>query len=112
MKDIINDVECEDMKIQIEVDEKIHSKIVDIILQNDEYHEKYKEYLRQVLNKLEMLYEQGIVDNLYAKVSETVKNSEERTHTYDEFLEEKEVLKKFIEGRIEKLKDGYLNLVY
>ena len=96
----------------IEVDEKIHSKIVDIILQNDEYHEKYKEYLRQVLNKLEMLYEQGIVDNLYVKVSETVKNSEERTHTYDEFLKEKQALEKFIESRIEKLKDGYLNLVY
>jgi hypothetical protein len=92
----------------IEVRYKIHSKIVDTILENEEYHQKYKEYLKQTLNKLQQLYNQGLIDKLYKQVDETVRDGTEKVHAYEEFLQEKKVLEDFIINRMDTLEYDYL----
>lgn len=80
-------------------DEKIYSRITEIILQNEEYLNKYYQYIEQTLLVFQNIENNNTVENLYEKTKDLVKANEKSIFSYGNYKAEVKELKRFIINR-------------
>lgn len=80
-------------------DEKIYSRITEIILQNEEYLNKYYQYIEQTLLVFQDIENDDTVQNLYEKTKDLVKANEKSIFSYGNYKTEIKELKRFIINR-------------
>lgn len=86
-------------------DEKIYSRITEIILQNEEYLNKYYQYIEQTLLVFQNIENDNTVQNLYEKTKDLVKANEKSIFSYGNYKAEIKKLENFIYNR----KNDYKN---
>lgn len=84
----------------IEYNERFHSKIVDIIMENEEYSKKYSQYLQETFEKLEKMQIEETIDKIDQTVEDIVKNTDNSIFTYEEYKQGVTKLKEYIRNRI------------
>lgn len=82
---------------------QVHSVVVDLIMENEQYLEKYNLYRKQTLEILEKMQEEEVVEQIHTKVDDIVKNTDNLIFSYEEYKQGVQNLKQFIDERI-KLK--------
>ena len=84
-------------------DDKIYSKLVEIIINDKEYTEKYKKYYFETLKKMNDMKIEDMIDDIDYKINEKVKINTNKIYSYEEYKNGLEELKKFIKSREEIL---------
>lgn len=90
----VKDIELSEYQYQV------HSIIVELIMENEEYLKKYNQYLQETINIIAEMNEQGVLDEIENNVSEIIKSTENEFYTYEEHKIEVEKVKDFIENRV------------
>lgn len=66
-------------------DDEIYSKLIEIILNDDEYAEKYKKYYFETLQKIKDMKIENIIYGIDNKIDEKVKNNRNKIYSYEEY---------------------------
>lgn len=85
----------------IEYNEEIHSKIIDIILENEKYSEKYSQYVQETFKKLDEMQIERYIDSVDVRIDAIVKNTDNLLFTYEEYKQGIQNLKQFLRNRID-----------
>lgn len=79
-----------------------HSKLIDIILENEIFLEKYNIYVNDILNIMDKMQLDKIIDEIDEKVSFIIQNDTSKYYSYEEYKNGIENLKEFIDKRIKR----------
>lgn len=77
-------------------DDEIYSKLIEIILKDNEYEERYKKYYFDTLQKIEDMKIDNIIDDINSKIDEKVKLNTNKIYSYEEYKNGLNDLKKFM----------------
>ena len=66
-------------------DDEIYSKLIEIILKDNEYEERYKKYYFDTLQKIEDMKIDNIIDDINSKIDEKVKLNTNKIYSYEEY---------------------------
>lgn len=80
-------------------DDEIYSKLVEIILKDNEYQERYKKYYFDTLQKIKDMEINSIIDNINSKINEKVKLNTNKIYSYEEYKNGLNDLKNFMNNR-------------
>lgn len=80
-------------------DDEIYSKLVEIILKDNEYQERYKKYYYDTLQKIKDMEINSIIDNINSKIDEKVKLNTNKIYSYEEYKNGLNDLKNFMNNR-------------
>ena len=80
-------------------DIETYSRIVDIIIENEEYNKKYFQYIDEVQQMLKDTEIYELIDEIYIKTKDIIKGNEKKIHEYDVYEENVIMLKEFLVKR-------------
>lgn len=84
----------------IEYDDEFHSILVDIIVENEEYFEKYLQYITETKKVMKEMNLDNIINIIDSNVSNIIQKDANKYYSYEQYLLGIDELKKFINQRI------------
>lgn len=98
----VNDIELTEYRISL------HSIIVDLIVKNPEFLERYRQYVRESVKVIETMKAEGKIDEIANAVEDIIKATENEFYTYETHKQDVEALKQFIDNRVIMMEDPEL----
>ena len=77
-------------------DIRIYSRIIELIIENKEYNQKYYQYVEETQQLLKNIKIEEKIDEIYKRTKEAIKANEKKIYTYEEYEENIKILKDFI----------------